>query len=103
MKLSHKLLKFTEPLTYQRGWRRAQRSIFRVPFRPLLASIDQERLREIRRRYANSKAGYAKYAKAEPWFRLNWERLQDLKLHLSTPKPGSDLGCGGGFFLFTLK
>jgi hypothetical protein len=78
MRLSHKLLKFTEPLTYQRGWRRAQRSIFRVPLRPLLASIDQERLREIQQRYANSQAGYAKYANIEPWLRLNRERVQDL-------------------------
>ena len=103
MKLSHKLLKFTEPLTYQRGWRRAQRSIFRVPLRPLLASIDQERLREIQQRYANSQAGYAKYANVEPWLRLNRERVQDLKLHRSMPKRVLDLGCGGGFFLFILK
>ena len=37
MKLSRKILKFTEPLTYRRGWRRAQRSIFRVPLKPMLA------------------------------------------------------------------
>jgi len=61
MKISRKILKFTEPLTYRRGWRRAQRSIFRVPLGPMLAQIDQERAREIRQRYANSAAGYAKY------------------------------------------
>src|SRR5947208_14508338 len=103
MNLSHKLLKFTEPLTYQRGWRRSQRSLFRVPLRTLLASIDQERLREIQQRYVNSQAGYAKYANIEPWLRLNRERVQDLKLHRSTPKRVLDLGCGGGFFLFILK
>ena len=103
MKLSRKILKFTEPLTYQRGWRRAQRSIFRVPLGPILAEIDRERAREIQQRYASSPAGYAKYANIEPWLRLNRERVQDLKLHRSAPKRVLDLGCGGGFFLFILK
>src|SRR6267143_2898255 len=103
MKLSRKILKFTQPLTFRRGWRRAQRSIFRVPLAPMLAQIDQERAREIQQRYADSTAGYAKYANIEPWLRLNRERVQDLKLHRSAPKRVLDLGCGGGFFLFILK
>jgi SAM-dependent methyltransferase len=103
MKVSRKILKFTEPLTYRRGWRRAQRSIFRVPLGPMLAQIDQERAHDIQQRYANSTAGYAKYAKIEPWLRLNRERVQDLNLHRSPPKRVLDLGCGGGFFLFILK
>src|SRR5919198_4121674 len=103
MKFSQKILKFTDPLTYRRGWRRAQRSIFRIPLRPMLAKIDHERAREIQRRYVNSTAGYAKYANIEPWLRLNRERIQDLKLHRSEPKRVLDLGCGGGFFLFVAK
>jgi SAM-dependent methyltransferase len=103
MKLSRKILKFTEPLMYRRGWRRAQRSIFRVPLDPMLAQIDRERAGEIQQRYADSTAGYAKYANIEPWLRLNRERVQDLKLHRSPPKRVLDLGCGGGFFLFILK
>src|SRR5213595_1365056 len=103
MKISRKILKFTEPLTYRRGWRRAQRSIFRVPLEPMLEHIDRERAREIQQRYANSTAGYAKYANIEPWLRLNRERVQDLNLHRSSPKGVLDLGCGGGFFLFILK
>src|SRR5438094_8297952 len=103
MKLTRKILKFAEPLTYRRGWRRAQRSIFRVPLGPMLAQIDRDRAREIQQRYTNSTAGYAKYANIEPWLRLNRERVQDLKLHRSAPKRVLDLGCGGGFFLFILK
>jgi SAM-dependent methyltransferase len=103
MKISRKILKFTEPLTYRRGWRRAQRSIFRVPLGPMVAKIDHDRAREIQQRYANSTAGYAKYANIEPWLRLNRERVQDLNLHRSAPKRVLDLGCGGGFFLFILK
>jgi SAM-dependent methyltransferase len=103
MKISRKILKFTEPLTYRRGWRRAQRSIFRIPLAPMLANIDRERVREIQQQYANSTAGYAKYANIEPWLRLNRERVQDLNLHRSAPKRVLDLGCGGGFFLFILK
>ncbi|HEX4653176.1 MAG TPA: class I SAM-dependent methyltransferase [Candidatus Udaeobacter sp.] len=103
MKLGRKILKFTQPLTYRRGWRRAQRSFFPIPLRPMLAQIDQNRAREIQQRYANSTAGYAKYANIEPWLRLNRERVQDLKLHRLPPKRVLDLGCGGGFFLFILK
>src|SRR6267143_1267094 len=103
MKLSRKILKFTEPLMYRRGWRRAQRSIFRVPLGPMVAKIDHDRAREIQQRYANSTAGYAKYANIEPWLRLNRERVQDLNLQRSAPKRVLDLGCGGGFFLFILK
>ena len=103
MKLSRKILKFTEPLTYRRGWRRAQRSIFPVPLKPMLAQIDSDRAREIQQRYANSTAGYAKYADILPWLKLNRERVQDLNLHRSEPKRVLDLGCGGGFFLFIAK
>src|SRR5437762_11579468 len=103
MKLSRKILKFAEPLTYRRGWRRAQRSIFPVPLGPILAQIDRERAREIQQRYANSTAGYAKYANIEPWLQLNRERVQDLNLHRSSPKGVLDMGCRGGFFLFILR
>src|SRR5678815_4666264 len=102
MKLSRKILKFTEPLTYRRGWRRTQRLIFRVPLKPMLAQIDCDRAREIQRRYANSTAGYAKYADIQPWLQLNRERVQDLNLHRSEPKRVLDLVCVGGFFLFIL-
>src|SRR5437016_1461140 len=103
MKLSHKISKLAEPLTYRRAWRRAQRSIFPLPVEPLAASIDQDRLREIQRRYAGSLSDYAKYADVDRWLRINRNRIQDLKLHRSPPKHVLDLGCGGGFFLFILK
>src|SRR5204863_1574173 len=103
MKISRKILKFAEPLTYHRGWRRVQRSMFRVSLAPMLENIDRERAREIQQQYANSTAGYAKYANIEPWLRLNRERVQDLNLHRSAPKRVLDLGCGGGFFLFILR
>ncbi len=103
MKLSHKIGKLAQPLTYRRAWRRAQRSIFPLPVKPLLASIDQERLREIQQRYARSSAEYAKYADVDRWLRINRNHVQDLKLHRSPPKHVLDLGCGGGFFLFILK
>ena len=80
-----------------------QRAIFPLPVEPLLASLDQQRLREIRQRYASSPVDYAKYADVEPWLRMNCERVQDLKLHRSAPQCVLDLGCGAGFFLFILK
>ena len=103
MKLSHKIGKLAQPVTYRRAWRRAQRVIFPLPVKPLLASIDQQRLRGIQQRYAGSPAEYAKYADVDRWLRVNRKRVQDLKLHRSAPKRVLDLGCGGGFFLFILK
>jgi SAM-dependent methyltransferase len=98
VKLSRKLGKLVSREGYRRGWRRAQRSIFRLPFGPVLAGIDRNRLRKIAQRYAG-----AKYADVDHWLRVNRERVQDLKLHRAPPQRVLDLGCGGGFFLFILK
>jgi len=98
MKLYRKLAKLARRETYRRGWRRAQRSVFRLPFGPVLAGLDQTRLAEIKKRYAGEK-----YADVDQWLRVNRERVQDLKLHRSSPQRILDLGCGGGFFLFILK
>jgi SAM-dependent methyltransferase len=98
MKLLRKLAKLTRRETYRRAWRRAQRSIFRLPFEPVLADIDQNLLLEIQKCYPG-----LKYADIDHWLRVNRERVQDLKLHRSSPQRVLDLGCGGGFFLFILK
>src|SRR5205807_6979897 len=98
MKLHRKLAKLARRETYRRGWRRAQRSVFRLPLGPVMAGVDQGRLREIEKRYQG-----LKYADIDHWLRVNRERVQDLKLHRSSPQRVLDLGCGGGFFLFILK
>jgi SAM-dependent methyltransferase len=98
MKLSRKLAKLVSGEGYRRAWRRAQRSIFRLPFGPVMAGVDQKRLREIEKRHAGEK-----YAAVDHWMRVNRERVQDLKLHRCPPQRVLDLGCGGGFFLFILK
>jgi SAM-dependent methyltransferase len=98
MKLSRKLGKFVSREAYRRGWRRAQRSLFRLPFGPVMAGVDQNRLREIQKRHAGEK-----YADIDHWLRVNRERVQDLKLHRCPPQRVLDLGCGGGYFLFILK
>jgi SAM-dependent methyltransferase len=103
MKLGHKIRKLAQPLTYRRAWRRVRRSFFPLPLAPLRAKIDQERLREIQKRYAALPEGFAKYADVDRYLRVNRERVQDLRLHRSMPKRVLDLGCGGGFFLFILK
>jgi SAM-dependent methyltransferase len=98
MKLHRKLAKLARRETYRRGWRRAQRSVFRLPLGPVLAGVDENQLSEIQKRYAGEK-----YADVDQWLRVNRERVQDLKLHRSPPQRVLDLGCGGGFFLFILK
>jgi SAM-dependent methyltransferase len=98
VKIHRKLAKLGRRETYRRGWRRAQRSIFRLPFSRVFAGIDHSRLLEIQARYAGEK-----YADLDHWFRVNRERVQDLKLHRVPPRRVLDLGCGGGFFLFILR
>lgn len=103
MRLSHKVSKLAQPLTYRRAWRRAERFLHPLPLGPLQAKIDQGRLAEIQARYASSTEHYAKYADITRWLRLNIVRAQDLKLHRGAPQSVLDLGCGGGFFLFILQ
>jgi SAM-dependent methyltransferase len=103
MKLSHKIRKLAQPLTYRRTWRRVERAIHPLRLEPLFAKIDQRRLAEIQAQYASSAEHYAKYADVKRWLRLNIVRAQDLGLHRSAPKSVLDLGCGGGFFLFILQ
>jgi len=98
MKLHRKLAKLIRRETYRRAWRRAQRSDLHLPFGPVLAGLDQNRLLEIQKRYAGEK-----YATIDHWLRVNRERVQDLKLHRCSSQRILDLGCGGGFFLFILK
>jgi SAM-dependent methyltransferase len=98
MKLSRKLGKLVSREGRRRAWRRAQRSIFRLPFGPVLTGIDQNRLDELQQRYVGTK-----YADVDHWLRVNRERVQDLKLHRCPPQRVLDLGCGGGFYLFILK
>lgn len=62
--------------------------------------IDQERLRDIQRRYASSTDQYAKYADVKRWLQRNLPRIRRLQLNRSEPKEILDLGCGAGFFLF---
>jgi SAM-dependent methyltransferase len=100
VKLSHKLRKLFSREGRTRAWRRFQRKLHPIPLRPLLAQIDQNRLREIQARYARSPAHPSKYAEVERWMKLNIERVQDLKLNQMPPQDIVDLGCGGGFFLF---
>ena len=103
MRLSHKIAKLAQPLTYRRTWRRVERVIHPIPLGPIFARIDQAGWRKSRRSYASSSEHYAKYADVKRWLRLNIIRAQDLKLQRCPPKSVLDLGCGGGFFLFVLQ
>ncbi len=75
----------------------------RDSIKPFLAKIDNERLREIQKRYSGSTERYAKYADVERWLKINLPRVRELKLDRLPPKQILDLGCGAGFFLFLAK
>jgi SAM-dependent methyltransferase len=110
LKLSHKLIKLTQPLTYRRSWRRVRRWLHPIPLAPLLAKIDADRLRALRAEYGSPPPDappgwrhYSKYLDLEKYLRLNIRRVQDLDLHRSRPQDILDIGCGGGFFLFVAQ
>jgi SAM-dependent methyltransferase len=103
MIILHKLEKLANPVTYERAWRRAQRYLFPLPLRPLMAGLDQGHLSEIQVRYRKLPRGFAKYTDVDHYLRLNRGRVQDLRLHRVARQRVFDLGCGGGFFLYILK
>ena len=92
-----------DPAAYRRRWRKARRVLWPLRTKPLLAGLDQARLREIQSRYRSSDVHYAKYADVDRFWRENRRRVQDLRLHRCAGKRVLDLGCGGGFFLYLLK
>ena len=104
MKLSHKIGKLLSREAHARGLRRLDRKLHPLPVGPLLAKVDQDRLREIQNRYKTSKEDPEKYRKYlfgfNRWMEVNVQRVQHLKLHRQPPQKIVDLGCGGGFFLF---
>ena len=110
MKLSEAIAKAGQPLTYRRAGRRVQRMLHPVRMAPLLAKIDQDRLRALRTEHGSpppdapdSWRHYAKYLDLEKGLRLNIRRLQDFNLHRAPPQEILDIGCGAGFFLFVAQ
>ncbi len=110
MKLSESIAKLGQPLTYRRSWRRIRRILHPVRMAPLLAKIDQDRLRALRAEHGSplpsapeSWRHYAKYLDLEKGLRLNTRRLQDFNLHRAAPQEILDIGCGAGFFLFVAQ
>lgn len=110
MKFSESVAKIGQPLTYRRAWRRLRRVFHPIRIGPLLAKIDQERLRELRTKYNSLSPEtpslwrhYSKYVDVEKHLRRNIERAQDFNLHRLPPQDILDIGCGGGFFLFVAQ
>jgi SAM-dependent methyltransferase len=110
LQISHAIAKLAQPLTYRRAWRRARRLLFPIRVGPLLAQIDQARLRALREQCSSLPESapllwrhYAKYLDLEKRLRINIERAQDLNLQRLPPQEILDIGCGGGFFLFVAR
>jgi SAM-dependent methyltransferase len=110
LKISDRIAKLSQPQTYRRAWRHAQRILHPVPVAPLLAQIDQDRLRALQAKYGALPSNapplwrhYAKYLDLETRLRINIKRAQDLNLQRLPPQQILDIGCGGGFFLFVAQ
>ena len=110
MKLTHKIAKLGQPLTYRRSWRRMRRRLFPIPTETLLERIDQARLRALQEKHGlwspTASAGwpdYAKYLDLPKYLPLNIRRVQDLNLQSTHPLDILDIGCGAGYFLFVAQ
>ena len=110
VKLSHKLAKAFQPLTYRRAWRSIQRKVHPIAIGPLVAEVDRAKLAALRQKhiagardYPAYLQHYTKYLDVDTHLRLNARRLQDLQLHRQPARDVLDIGCGGGFFLFIAK
>ncbi len=110
MKLTHKISKLVQPLTYRRAARRLRRNLHPIRIGPLLARVDQDGLRALQARHGSpppdapsSWHHYSKYLDLKKYLPLNIRRVQDLNLHRSPPREILDIGCGGGFFLFVAQ
>ena len=110
LKLSHAIAKLGQPLTYRRARRRIRRILHPVPTRPLLAKIDQDRLRTLEKELEALPADapalwrhYGKYLEIEKRLTINIERAQNLNLDRLPRQQILDIGCGGGFFLFVAE
>ena len=110
LKLSESIAKLSQPLTYRRAWRRIRRTLHPVAMAPLLAKIDQDRLRALRAECGSLPATapalwrhYSKYLDLEKRLPINIQRAQDLNLQRLAPQEILDIGCGGGFFLFVAQ
>src|SRR5437868_13551373 len=102
MIIVHKVGKLANPVTYERAWRRARRYFFPLPLRPIVADLDQARLREIQVRYREVPRGFAKYTDVVHYLRFNRERVQELRLYRVAREALLVLGCGGGFVRYIL-
>lgn len=110
MKLSHSIAKLGQPLTYRRAWRRALRVFYPIGMAPMLAKIDQDRLRALQAQCSLLSSDspalwrhYSKYLDVKKHLEQNIRRAQDLNLHRLPPQEILDIGCGGGFFLFVAQ
>lgn len=110
MRLSHKLGKIFDAEFYRRTWRRTRRILHPVSTAPLLARIDQGRLRHLQQKHGSpppdappSWRHYSKYLDLKTYLPLNVRRVQDLDLQRAPPQDILDIGCGAGFFLFVAQ
>ena len=110
MKFSQAIAKLGQSLTYRRAWRRARRIVRPIRMAPLLAKINQDRLRTLSAKYDSLPSDspslwrhYSKYLDVKKHLHLNIQRAQDLNLHRLPPQEILDIGCGGGFFLFVAQ
>ena len=110
MRFSQAIAKLRQPLTYRRAWRRARRVLHPIRVGPLIAKLDQGRLRDLQARYGSLSSDspslwrhYSKYLDVRKHLELNKRRAQDLNLHRLPPQEILDIGCGGGFFLFVAQ
>ena len=111
MRFSYKMAKLVGPAGLRSAKQHiarvflTRRFVFRLDADRIIASIDQEKFRDIHDRHAVPDPGstWPKYLDLKKWMQVNLRRVRDLELDFGRRREILDIGSGAGYFLYICK
>lgn len=108
MRFSHKLRKIASGTAFKSARRHTRRMLTprrgpaKLDAETIMATIDQQKFEEIRRRYHVDNPGGdpPKYLDWRTWLKENVRRIRNLELDRGRRQRVLDIGCGNGYFLY---